>query len=94
MLGQWINQSFNALVNYTNRNAKSETTSWQIFAAYVSATGGAVTAAAGMNAMVKVGEGTIGYLALSTFFHLELMFCIEILIFWFKFDMYINILYI
>ncbi len=54
VLGQWLNQSFNALVNYTNRNAKSETTSKQILTAYVGATGGAVTAAAGMNAMVKV----------------------------------------
>lgn len=54
VLGQWLNQSFNALVNYTNRNAKSETTSKQMLVAYVGATGGAVTAAAGMNAMVKV----------------------------------------
>ena len=54
VLGQWLNQSFNALVNYTNRNAKSETTSKQIFTAYLGATGGAVAAAAGMNAMVKV----------------------------------------
>ena len=56
VLGQWINQSFNALVNYTNRNAKSDVTGKQIAIAYVSATSGAVAVAAGMNLLVEVWE--------------------------------------
>lgn len=54
MLGQWFNQSFNAIVNYTNRNAKSEVTGKQIAVAYVGATSGAVAVAAGMNLLVEV----------------------------------------
>jgi hypothetical protein len=48
---QWVNQSFNALVNYTNRNAKSPTTTTQLGVAYVSATASAMITALGCKAM-------------------------------------------
>jgi hypothetical protein len=47
---QWVNQSFNALVNYTNRNAKSPTTTAQLGVAYVSATASAMITALGCKA--------------------------------------------
>lgn len=50
---QWVNQSFNALVNYTNRNAKSTITGKQIGIAYVSATSSAVAVSVGLNTLVK-----------------------------------------
>ncbi|XP_012345337.1 sideroflexin-2 [Apis florea] len=44
---QWVNQSFNALVNYTNRNANSPTTVNQLAVAYISATSAAMITAIG-----------------------------------------------
>uniref|UniRef100_A0A1Q3G4N5 Sidoreflexin n=1 Tax=Culex tarsalis TaxID=7177 RepID=A0A1Q3G4N5_CULTA len=44
---QWVNQSFNALVNYTNRNANSTLTTTQLLISYVSATSAALVAAVG-----------------------------------------------
>lgn len=42
---QWVNQSFNALVNFTNRNANSTLTNTQLGVSYVSATSSALAAA-------------------------------------------------
>lgn len=47
---QWVNQSFNALVNYTNRNAKSPTSTTQLVVAYLSATSSAMLTALGCKA--------------------------------------------
>lgn len=44
---QWANQSFNAFVNYTNRNANSPLTEKQMAIAYVSATAAACVTAIG-----------------------------------------------
>jgi len=46
---QWANQSFNGLVNYTNRNAESSTTTGQMFSAYCMATSAALAVALGLN---------------------------------------------
>jgi len=47
---QWVNQSFNALVNYTNRNANVEQDNSKLVIAYVSATSSALVTALGLKA--------------------------------------------
>ncbi|XP_044924389.1 sideroflexin-2 isoform X2 [Mustela putorius furo] len=57
---QWVNQSFNALVNYTNRNAASPTSLRQMALSYITATTTAVATAVGMNMLTKVLSGAAG----------------------------------
>jgi tricarboxylate carrier len=70
MFAQFINQTFNAFVNYTNRNAKSQTTNQQIGKSYVGAMTGAVGVSVIANKLVKGAPPLVGrfvpFLAVAT----------------------------
>ncbi|GJQ75886.1 hypothetical protein Trydic_g17948 [Trypoxylus dichotomus] len=50
---QWLNQSFNAIVNYTNRSGDAVISDKQILGSYVLATGASVATALGLNCYCK-----------------------------------------
>lgn len=80
MFWQWVNQSFNALVNYTNRNAKSPLTETQMGVAYASASAAACFTAMGLKSYLAKRAGPMMQVWPILVIHV-FVFCMLLLVF-------------
>lgn len=59
---QWVNQTFNAIVNYTNRSGSRPIPTETLIGSYIGATGGAVITALTLNRLAQHGPPIAGRL--------------------------------